>query len=332
MAGAVMNLQKMVVNYEKVRREVVQGREYLVAPATLIVPGVLNGSHGPLYYPPEEIAKSVFAWNHMPVVVNHPYSEDGVPISARTPQVVMSTKIGEVYNSYIGANGELRAETWIDVELADRVDKRVVNSLLSGTKLELSTGVVTMDEEAPAGSVDGRGREYQYTAREYRPDHLAILPDGVGACSIKDGCGVLVNETSKVSEIREGHGGVVMSGKQGDNASPPGELTIGGVLVWQPSGGEAPITVNVDLSFTEIEHELCELVMEQFPPYSVFGEPQECAYIMAVYPGYFIYRKGDELYKQTYEISNGEVTVTTWDMKEVEKVVEYVEMSDDGDE
>ena len=37
-----------------VRRESLHGRSYLVAPTTLIVPGVLNGSMGPLYYPPED--------------------------------------------------------------------------------------------------------------------------------------------------------------------------------------------------------------------------------------------------------------------------------------
>jgi hypothetical protein len=31
------------------RRETLNGREYIVAPVTLIVPGVLNGSKGALY-------------------------------------------------------------------------------------------------------------------------------------------------------------------------------------------------------------------------------------------------------------------------------------------
>ena len=38
------------------------------------------------------------------------------------------------------------------------------------------------------------GKSYTYIAKNYRPDHLAVLPDNSGACSISDGCGVLVNQ------------------------------------------------------------------------------------------------------------------------------------------
>src|SRR5690606_13771547 len=31
---------------------------------------------------------------------------------------------------------------------------------------------------------------YHSVARDYKPDHIAILPDRIGACSIADGCGV----------------------------------------------------------------------------------------------------------------------------------------------
>jgi hypothetical protein len=43
----------------KVRERRMGGRDYLVAPLSLIVPGVLNGSQGPLYYPEEEIARNL---------------------------------------------------------------------------------------------------------------------------------------------------------------------------------------------------------------------------------------------------------------------------------
>jgi hypothetical protein len=39
------------------------------------------------------------------------------------------------------------------------------------------------------------GVKYEGIARNLRPDHLAILPDDKGACSLEDGCGV--NNTSK---------------------------------------------------------------------------------------------------------------------------------------
>ena len=69
------------------RRETRDGREYIVVPATLIVPGVLNGSQGPLLYPLDEIQRTADAWNGMPMVVGHP-TENGKPVSARSPAVL----------------------------------------------------------------------------------------------------------------------------------------------------------------------------------------------------------------------------------------------------
>lgn len=172
------------------RKAKLNGREYLVAPMVMINPGVLNGSQGPLYYPFDEIQKTAGAWNHMPVVVNHP-TNNGKPISARSPEVLERYGIGFVFNTTT-EDGKLKAEAWIDLDKAALVDNRIVDSLLSGNKIELSTGLFTDNEPADEGATYN-GKNYQYTARNYRPDHLAILPDQIGACSVTDGCGVLVN-------------------------------------------------------------------------------------------------------------------------------------------
>jgi hypothetical protein len=50
----------------------------------------------------------------------------------------------------------------------------------------------TDNETAPPGA-SHLGRPYNFVARNYRPDHLAILPDQRGACSIEDGCGLNTN-------------------------------------------------------------------------------------------------------------------------------------------
>ena len=55
-----------------VRREMLNGREHIVAPVRMLVPGVLNGSQGPGYYPPEEVAKNPTDWDHSPITINHP--------------------------------------------------------------------------------------------------------------------------------------------------------------------------------------------------------------------------------------------------------------------
>jgi hypothetical protein len=191
-------METITVNVTRVqaRREQLHGRDYLVVPATLIVPGVLNGSRGALYYPPDEIQKNPDAWNGMPIVVYHP-TRNGKHVSARRPDILRDSGIGVVYGSR--AKGKLSAEAWFDVEATRNYDKKlspeyqILPRLESGGQIELSTGLFTDNEPAPKGSVDNKGRPYQYTARNYKPDHLAVLPDQVGACSIQDGCGIAVN-------------------------------------------------------------------------------------------------------------------------------------------
>lgn len=184
----------------RVRREYRDGREYLVAPMTMIVPGVLPGSKGPLYYPPEEVARNVADWDGIPLTVYHP-TDKGQNVSANHPGILERQGIGHVEKPHIGKGGRLRAEGWFDVAKTMSVDPRVVKALNSGQPVELSTGLYTSNVPAPAGSVhngvDRRGKPYSvaysHIARYYKPDHLAALPDQRGACSLDHGCGILVN-------------------------------------------------------------------------------------------------------------------------------------------
>ena len=195
-----MGMETLTANIAgKTRRVTRNGREYVVAPMTLIVPGVLNGSQGPLFYPEEEITKNAAAWNGMPLVVGHPYDSEGNPISARSPDILDAQGVGEVFNAIVSrqfhgkSDTKLVAEGWFDVERTRKVDASILSSLEAGNLLELSTGLFTDNKPAPAGSVH-KDRPYSFIASNYRPDHLAILMDSKGACSIADGCGVNVNQ------------------------------------------------------------------------------------------------------------------------------------------
>jgi hypothetical protein len=164
----------------------------------MLVPGVLSGSKGPLLYPAEEVRKSPDDWNHIPIVVYHPM-KDGKPVSARSPSILSKYGVGFVFHSRTDSKGVLKGEGWLDVEATRRVDKSVLDSVQLGKPIELSTGLFVDDEPAPEGAIfnDHRGtRKYVGIARNYKPDHLAILPSGKGACSLADGCGVLINEAA----------------------------------------------------------------------------------------------------------------------------------------
>ncbi len=171
-----------------------KGRDYLVAPMTLIVPGVLPGSQGPVLYPDAVVNQGFERWNGIPIVVYHP-QKDGQFITARQPDVLNASGIGEVFNASFG--DKLTAEGWFDVERTKEVDVRVYNALVKGEKIELSTGLFGKAEpveEKDRAKAIFNGKAYTATLTAYVPDHLAVLPDETGACSLKDGCGVMVNE------------------------------------------------------------------------------------------------------------------------------------------
>lgn len=181
-----MNITVLNAAAGSVRRVTRNGRQYFVVPLSMIVPGVLVGSKGPLYYPPDECARNVGSWDGTPIVVYHPTDPlTGSNVSAKGG----GTKaIGFLANTKF--DGKLRSTGWFDVKAVKAVDKRVYDALVAGTPMELSTGLYT-DNEPAVGTHNGKA--YEYIARNYRPDHLAVLPDQRGACSVEDGCGVLVN-------------------------------------------------------------------------------------------------------------------------------------------
>jgi hypothetical protein len=200
----------------KTRRATIDGREYIVAPVTMLVPGVLNGSQGALFYPAQEVARNYDAWNGMPLVVRHP-TINGVYVSARRPDVLQNYGIGWVYNAHIYKDN-LKGEGWFDIEKTRKVDNALLTRLESGQPIEVSTGLFTENTLADNGA-SHNGKPYAYVARNYKPDHLAILPDEQGACSVNDGCGINVNAAKKTQLKHKGGSYVDEKG----NPCPPGE-------------------------------------------------------------------------------------------------------------
>ncbi len=174
-----------------VRESTLNGRKYIVADVTILKEGVLRGSKGPLLYPFTEIAKNTGMWNGMPLTANHPM-KDGKPVSARLPEVWSKYYVGFLFNDTIDATNNKRdGEVWVDVEVANKVDARIVPAILAGKPINVSTGLYTSDEEVRNQTYNNTS--YTHIARNYKGDHLAILMDDKGACSVKDGCGINLN-------------------------------------------------------------------------------------------------------------------------------------------
>tara|TARA_R110002110_G_scaffold13929_5_gene66155 strand:+ start:3945 stop:5414 length:1470 start_codon:yes stop_codon:yes gene_type:complete len=188
---------------KKHRYESLGSTQFLVAPVTLIREAVLNGSNGPLFYSGEEIKQVVQEWNGMPAVVNHPYDDQDRPVSARSPRVLNDVGIGYVYNvRYQEISKSLVGEVWIDIEKSNLINTTIVSNIENAKPVDVSTGLALHQEPVADGSTFN---ETPYTAKatNYKPDHLAILPTSSGACSVAQGCGILVNENKMLVSLNE---------------------------------------------------------------------------------------------------------------------------------
>lgn len=175
------------------KRRKLEGRDHLVVPCVMITEGVHSGNRGPGLYTESEIAATVSAWNAMPAVVYHP--EDG--LTARDAQVLNDSSVGIVLNTqWDRKRKRLTCDLWLDLNRTNQVDDRIIDAIKNGQKLEVSTGL-TLNRVNKSG--EWKGEPYEWIAKNQRPDHLAILPDEVGACSIKKGCGLFVNSRGKCS-------------------------------------------------------------------------------------------------------------------------------------
>lgn len=168
------------------------GVKYALVPVTMIVPGVLPGSKGPLLYRDKVVARNVAAWENKPITLNHP-DHMGSPVSAGFPGIWDRTGLGVVQKPAV-RNGRLCGIGKFDLERTKRVSKDVYNAIMRGEPMELSTGLYTKNVER-AGTFDGRS--YTHEVVDMTPDHLAILPHQKGACSLNDGCGLMVENEGK---------------------------------------------------------------------------------------------------------------------------------------
>lgn len=166
----------------RTRRETLDGRQCLVVPTVMLVEGVLNGSQGPLLYQGADIAETTTLWDHRPIVLYHPQSG-----TAANPAVLNTRKLGIILNTRWDAP-RLRTEAWLDIKRCNELDERIIKNLEAGKPVEVSTGLFTHNEMT-AGVFNGK--DYIARATKHRPDHLAVLPDQIGACSIADGAGLL---------------------------------------------------------------------------------------------------------------------------------------------
>jgi len=293
-----ISLHTVQINNYQIREETLEGRKHIVVPVVMMKEGVHNGSHGPIYHSEAELAKYVEAWNGIPITISHP-EKDGVNVSANSPRVLETTTVGRVFNTFY--NDGLRAEAWLDVEKLRVVSLDTLERIQSGVPLDVSVGVFSDSDDTEG---EWHGETYESIAINYRPDHLALLPEEVGACSWNDGCGVRAN--------RKG-------GSMEDLFKTFKTLGQNGYAV-------VPIVNAVGYQ------ELVQSIQSKLNELDVSG--QKYHYLQEVYDDYLVYsvqsadRSSATLYKRAYTVDDDGVTITFGldSPREVRRKIEYVTM------
>lgn len=149
---------------------------HMRATGTIMRQGVFCGSKGCILHSGETIKNSVKNWANIPVTIDHPMIGNSLISVKEKPEAV----IGHLENPQF-RNGALMADIVITT------NDQNIRQQLQNTR-ELSIGVFTEEIEA-SGIYEGKG--YSAIAQYYKADHLALLPNGVGACSWERGeCGI----------------------------------------------------------------------------------------------------------------------------------------------
>lgn len=190
-----MEFLSFIVNEKPlVRRETENGTAYLVAPATIMRKGVFHGSMGPVLYGEKVLAEKPERWDKFAIVNTHPKVGNDY-VSVQTGKFLANTGVGDLRNTaWVEGENRLATELWFEEKKAKKVNPTIVLNLNSGKPFNVSTGLLEAKFTGASGEWDGV--KYVAELESYEPDHLAVLTNQEGACSIKHGCGVLVNDAS----------------------------------------------------------------------------------------------------------------------------------------
>jgi len=183
----------------QLRTKKIDDKNYLIAPVVMMVEGVHAGSGGAVYHSISELGKYPAAWDGIPVIIQHPKNPEGQFISANDVSVIESC-IGRVYETKVDGS-KLVANIYLDEIKLKKLAPQVLTYVRNGKPMEVSLGIFT-DTQQTQG--EWNGEAYENIAMNHRPDHLALLPGGQGACSWNDGCGIRVNEADVTPELISG--------------------------------------------------------------------------------------------------------------------------------
>ncbi len=272
-------------------------------PVVMMVEGVHHGSGGPIMHTSAGLEASVEQWNGKPVVIYHPQDSEGNYISAESEGVV---HVGVISNTRWDS-GKLKADLILNTLIMASASPKAVEYIVKGRPIDVSIGAYPINENI---SGEWNGETYIATTIAYEPDHLAILPGEVGACSWDDGCGIRVN--SKQDNKPKMKGGQMFNVKESIK-----ELLDNGHVINVIQG-------NAEQGYREKMDKLYTLV-------NSLDSDMYYHYVEDMFNDYVIYRRESKgtprtesrWYKQDYEVVEDQSIQFMGEPERVLKQVEY---------
>lgn len=280
--------------------------EHMVIPVIGIREGVLNG----IFYPEASLSTLAERWNGVPIPVRHPKDADGNFVTANSAEADAEQNIGKFFNvAFDPKTKALKGEMWINIQKAtDLGHADLLDRLDKGENINVSTGLWT-NYEPQVGNF--RGKNYIGIVNEFTPDHLAILPDEKGACSVDDGCGTFLLNADKEKPCCGS-----CAADQTKKKTATGMFENAFKRISTALGFNAN-----EISHNDIRSKLSTQLQLNFKGSKTWQ------YIVDVFPDFFVYEQDDLLFKQPYLINNDETVAIDGTPAQVMIKRQYEEVS-----
>jgi len=190
------------------------GKKYLSAPVVMLLPDVLNG----VLVTEDVAAKFPETWNGMPVTLGHPM-KNNVHVDANQPDILEEFKIGQLFGCRWD-EGKLKGFAYLDPDILGKKNQTLLDKIKANEMVEVSTGFFSDDDPTPG---QWNGKDYTVVAKTIYPNHFAILPSGIGACSIAKGAGIPRVNQEGIKGAEGGVGCIGVIGPLGQEKQPMSE-------------------------------------------------------------------------------------------------------------
>lgn len=304
-----VNVLSVINSASNITTEIIDGKEHIVVKD--VCPVVDNIVLNSGLYPTEEINKGYKSLEGKPMPYGHPMI-DGKHVSASNVRAVNEYHIG-AYARNVRKDGErVLMDMCVNRAYAESSDKgkeliQRLDDMKAGKDVQpigVSTG---LDLNKITANGQSKGKRYSWIATNQSYDHCAILLHEKPAGTPAEGVGIFVNSDGEESEIET------------VNLSDAANLTQEGII----NKAKFFFSANSQLSFDDIY----QLINNKLNP----AGQQKYVWVESVYPSTFIYKDGDQRFKQQYLIDENQTVNFVGDRVEVVKTVEYDEIKTNGD-